>query len=282
MGHSNDTTKTTVTGNGMESSDCTIKGPVALIGIGEIGGVLARGLLKSGHPVYPVTRGMDLQQAARRIPEPELVVVAVGETALPAVLEALPPHWRVRCALIQNELLPADWQRHGLTHPTVASIWFEKKPGRDVKVLIPTPIYGPHAGQLAQALEAVKVPVRQLSSEMDLLQALVVKNLYILTTNLAGLQMGGTVSELWAQHRELAEAVFDDALTLQRAFTGITTPREQLLAAMLEGFQGDPEHQCMGRSAAQRLERAIMAAHGLGLGPVFADIAAAHAEGTPA
>ncbi len=30
--------------------------PVVLIGVGEMGGVFARGLLRLGHPVYPVPR----------------------------------------------------------------------------------------------------------------------------------------------------------------------------------------------------------------------------------
>ena len=43
--------------------------PVVIIGIGEMGGVFARGFLKSGHPVYPVNRSMDNEQAAEEIPE---------------------------------------------------------------------------------------------------------------------------------------------------------------------------------------------------------------------
>lgn len=37
-----------------------MKPPVVVIGIGEMGGVFARGYLKNGHPVYPVTRGSDM------------------------------------------------------------------------------------------------------------------------------------------------------------------------------------------------------------------------------
>ncbi len=35
----------------------------------------------------------------------------------------------------------------GFVQPTVISVWFEKKKGRDVKVLIPSPAYGPAAGR---------------------------------------------------------------------------------------------------------------------------------------
>ena len=50
-----------------------MKSPVILIGIGEMGSVFARGLLRSGHPVYPVTRTTDLAETARLLPSPELV-----------------------------------------------------------------------------------------------------------------------------------------------------------------------------------------------------------------
>ena len=36
-----------------------MKSPVVLIGIGEMGGVFARGFLRAGYPVYPATRVTD-------------------------------------------------------------------------------------------------------------------------------------------------------------------------------------------------------------------------------
>ena len=45
--------------------------PVIIIGIGEIGGVLARGLLRSGYPLVPVNRNDDLSRIASEYPEPE-------------------------------------------------------------------------------------------------------------------------------------------------------------------------------------------------------------------
>lgn len=41
-----------------------MKKPVVIIGIGEMGGVFARGFLRTGHPVFPVTRDMSLDAAA--------------------------------------------------------------------------------------------------------------------------------------------------------------------------------------------------------------------------
>ena len=104
---------------------------IALVGVGEMGGVFARGFLRAGHPVYPVTREMDMAAAAVAVPDPALVLVAVAEGDLHAVLSELPERWRDRVGLLQNELLPRDWQRHGLENPTVISVWFEKKKGQD-------------------------------------------------------------------------------------------------------------------------------------------------------
>jgi ketopantoate reductase len=237
-----------------------MKAPVILIGIGEMGSVFARGLLRNGHPVYPVTRNDKLTEIAQQLPSPERVLVAVAENDLPAVLEAMPPAWQQRLCLLQNELLPHDWQQYGLTKPTVISIWFEKKKGQDVKVLIPSPVLGPAAELLKASLGKLDIPVRILANDSELLFELVLKNVYIVTTNCAGLVTGGTVSELWEDHRELAEAVAHEVIEIQTALTSQDFQAEALIAGMLEAFKGDPDHRCTGRSAPARLARALQQA----------------------
>ncbi len=252
------------------------KPPVVVIGIGEMGSVFARGLLRTGHPVHPVTRDSDMQALARDLPEPALVLVAVGEAALQPVLEAIPEAWRDRLALLQNELLPADYA--ALPDPTVISVWFEKKKGQDVRVLIPSPVHGPRAGLLIDALGSLEIPAREVPDEGGMLFELVLKNLYILTTNIAGLRSGGTVDELWRHHQPLARAVAADVIDLQEALTGQRFDREALIEGMLEAFDGDPQHRCMGRSAPARLERAIAHADRLELAvPTLREIAAERA-----
>lgn len=228
---------------------------IVLIGIGEIGGVFARGFLRRGFTVHPVTRETDMQALAHSVSSPALVVVAVGENALQPLLAEIPENWRDRLCLLQNELLPADWQ--GITQPTVISIWFEKKPGMDARVIMPSPVFGPRSGLVCQALDAVGIPGRALDSEASLLRELVVKNLYILTTNIAGLEAGGTVETLWRDHRQLATDVASEVLALQQALTGRTFERDAMIERMLEAFNGDPDHRCMGRSAPARLARAL-------------------------
>ena len=249
-----------------------MKKPVILIGVGEMGGVFARGFLRLGHPVYPVLRDTVMDEVAAAVTDPEAVVVAVGEKDLTATLDAVPDAWKDKLVLLQNELLPADFAH--LPEVTVISVWFEKKPGMDFKVIIPSPAHGPRATLLEAALGTLGIPVRVLASEEELLFELVLKNLYILTTNIAGLRTGGTVGELWRDHRELAEKVAEDVIALQEQLTGKRFDHQALIDAMLAAFEGDPEHKCMGRSAPARLERAMAHGerHGIDL-PTLAQIA---------
>jgi len=238
--------------------------PVVIIGLGEMGGVFARGFLRLGHPVFPITRDNgDLNDLANEIPPPALVLVAVGEADLQPVLQTVPEQWLDRVGLLQNELLPDNFSH--LPEPTVISVWFEKKKGREARVIIPSPVYGPGADLLVEALAGMDIPARRLESPEELLFELVVKNLYILTSNIAGLSNGGTVSELWTRHRDLARKVALDVIAIQEAMTGHSFDRDRLVSAMLTAFDGDPDHQCTGRSAPARLARTLEHAGRFGL-----------------
>lgn len=234
-----------------------MKNPVVIVGLGEIGGVFARGILKTGYSVCPIGRGTDLTKAHQEIPEPYAVFVCVGENDLHQVLEKIPGSWRDRLILVQNELLPRDWEVHGIKNPTVVSVWFEKKHPQDYKVLIPSPVFGPQAALVADALSSLNISCRILQNEEKLLFELVLKNLYILTINIAGLKTGGTVSELWVKHKTFASEVANDVLDIQFSLIGKELNRVKLIEAMLGAFDADPAHKCMGRSAPVRLKRVI-------------------------
>ena len=103
-----------------------MKDPVIVVGIGEMGGVFTRGLLRLGHPVFPVTRNTDMTAMAQAMPDPRLVLVSVGEDDLHSTLERIPAPWKAHLGLLQNELLPGDWKQHEIDSPTVISVWFEK------------------------------------------------------------------------------------------------------------------------------------------------------------
>lgn len=230
--------------------------PIALIGIGEMGGVFAKALLRAEHPVYPIVRAASLGTANEDVPEPELALVTVGEADLDPVLDELPARWKTKAGLIQNELLPRDWERHGLVDPTVAVVWFEKKPGQDVKQVIPTPVAGPTARLLAEALTGIGIDAHEIGRD-ELTDQLVMKNCYILTSNIAGLRAGGTTGELWEDHRSLATAVVTDVLEIQEWLVGGAIDRDRMVAGMADAFLADPEHKTTGRSAPQRLGRAL-------------------------
>lgn len=250
--------------------------PVLCVGIGEIGAVLAKAFLYQGSPVFPLTREHRFDEVEGQL-DPSLVIVAVGEKALPAMLEQLPAKWHDRVLLLQNELLPADWESQGIKAPTVISIWFEKKPGKGPTVIMSSPVYGPNAERVVSALEGIGIAAHSETSAQAMLEQLVLKNLYILVTNICGLQVGGTVGELAENHPDLLQAVSADVIRLQEALTGQVLDAERLMKGMDQAFGGDLQHQCMGRSAPQRLERALQLAqqHGVQL-PALAAVAEKH------
>lgn len=242
-----------------------MKKPVFIVGMGEMGGVFARGILKAGHPVYPITRDMDMSIEAAAMAEPELVLVAVGENDLHPTLESLPAAWHNKIGLLQNELLPRDWEKYGYKNITAIPVWFEKKKGQDFKVLISSPVFGPHAALLHNALSKLDISCCILEDEASLLFELVRKNVYILTTNISGLEVGGNVEQLWNTHRELASSVAAEVIQIQEYLTNTQFDHKSLIDGLVEAINGDPEHKCMGRSAPARLQRAIEHANAAGL-----------------
>jgi len=250
---------------------------VILIGLGQLGRVFAGGLLKTGHVVVPVNRGDDLNAVEARWPKPDLVLVAVAEADLHPVLAALPAAWKGSIGLLQNELLPRDWQAHEIEEPTVISVWFEKKPGKESQPLLSSPAYGPQAECLVAALAAIGLPAHTLPDADALMWELVRKNLYILTTNIAGLDTGGDVGALRDRHNGLLASVASDVLDVQAWLSGEELDRAGLISGLLEAIAADPQHGCAGRSAPSRLKRALHHADAAGLAiPELRRIAATH------
>lgn len=234
-----------------------MKNPIIVIGLGELGSVFARGFLRLGYPVQALTRDMNVHQVVQQLPNPHAVLIAVGEADIANVLQTLPNAWRDKVILLQNELLPRDWQAANIVDPTVVSVWFEKKKGIDSKVVLPSPVYGLLSKLVFNALSQLDLPCLVLDSLDELTYELVRKNLYILTTNISGLEVGGQVADLATQHRELMQAVANDVLDIQDWLTNTTNPRPRLLEGLQEAINGDLQHQCMGRSAPMRLKRAL-------------------------
>ncbi len=228
---------------------------IVIIGMGELGGVFARGFLRCGHPVYPVTRQMNIAEESQNIPDPALVLISVQESELDAVLQKIPENWKNKLGLIQNELLPRDWLAHNIENPTVAVVWFEKKKGMEFSSILHTPCYGPNATLISNALLALDEAAPVLSSEDDLLYELLRKTVYILTVNTAGLLQNCTVGELWNDHQPLAREIATEVIRIQESLTGKPLPYKKLIMGIVEGIKDCPQRNCLGRSAPERLKR---------------------------
>ncbi len=234
-----------------------IKQPVVVIGIGQLGGVFARGFLSAGYPVYPVIRGMNMEDVVKNAPSPCFVLVAVSENVLHKVLERMPEIWKDKLVLLQNELLPHDWEDENIIDPTVMAVWFEKKRGMGIHVFKSTPIYGPYALNVESALKTIDIPTKIVSEKKGLLNELVKKNLYVYTINIAGLKVGGTVGQLWLNHQELVKKVAHDVLNVQEKLTNEKFDRDAMIASMVRTFGKAPDHKCAGRVAKDRLNRIL-------------------------
>lgn len=231
---------------------------VAIVGMGELGGVFARGLLKSGISVRPVRRGDSLSTVAGA----KLALVCVGESELDLVLSGIGADTPI--GLVQNELLPSSWERFTADDPTVAIVWFEKKAGRDVHQVRPTGIYGPQAKLLLDALKALEIDAYEVGAA-DLEFELVLKNLYILSLNTIGLVCPGSVGAVWDTHRARMSAVVEDVVRIQLRLVESRLDEARLIQGLNAAIQSDPAHGCLGRTARTRLARALSQADALGI-----------------
>ncbi len=227
---------------------------VAVQGLGELGGVFAQGFLRLGLPVAPLLRGRVLPARLAQEP-PVLTLSAVGERDLHAALGQLPRALLASTLLVQNDLSLAEVQEHAVGGVVV--VWFEKKPGRLPRSIAPSLVWGHESGRVLEALGAVGLPAAPLASVEALADALALKNLYIQVSNFAGLRVGGSVGQLPAQHPTLLRELALEVLALEEARAGRPLDTQRLYAELLEKFAAEPSHQCLGRSAAWRLEQAL-------------------------
>lgn len=242
---------------------------VAVIGTGQLGLLVSTGLIACGMEVLPVQRATSGPLRYDRIGRADRALVAVGEDDLPRVLEGLPVgHKRMSTWLLQNELLPDVWRAAGIADPTVMVFWSEKKAGKPVRVVQTTKVAGPDRDFVVRMLAQVDVPAIAIDGD-ELEDALIDKDLYILTSNLAGLSVGGTVGALMRDHRELMERVAGDVLAVEGARVGRTLAKEAFISRLEVAFSADPDHACRGRTAEARLQRTLAQA-------------AAHRVSTPA
>lgn len=228
---------------------------VAVIGTGQLGRLLAGGLVANGVEVLPIQRTTPIELRAERLSNADRVLVAVGEDDLESVLGSLPAQLRDgRTWLLQNELLPPVWTAHHISHPTVLVVWAEKKQGKSVAEVQKTLVAGPDRDLVIAALDSVDVRAVPID-EAALPDALVDKNLYILVSNLAGLRVGGTVAGLLGEHRDFATALAEEILGIEAARLRTALDSAPFTERLFAAFAADPSHGCRGRTAEARLAR---------------------------
>jgi len=241
------------------------RAPALVVGLGQLGTTFACGLLRRAVTVVPILRRSVIEEVLTRVPEPSLVLLAVGELDLAPLLDGWCRRFGDRLVLLQNELRPSEWERRGLSHPTVAVVWFEKKPGRSPRALLPTPVYGAHAQLLVAALNDLRLPSEIESDPEQLVFALALKNLFVLGTNICGLMVGGNTGALLHEHQPLLERVTSDLLAYETAQFGRSLPETALRIRLESALLADPAHACAGRSARSRMQRVLVEARRLGV-----------------
>jgi hypothetical protein len=249
-----------------------------IVGMGELGGVFALGLLRRGISIVPVLRSTTTESVVERCKEPALCVITVGEDELSAVLDSWLRRYSDRWVLVQNELRPSEWERRGLPSPTVAIVWFEKKPGRDVRALVSTPVFGQHAAVIVNALSSLGLPAHVETDLERLVLELALKNLYILSMNFGGLVHDADVGTLWSEHRSLVEQICDEVIELESTQMQRALPGRSLKLELERIISVDPRHAAKGRSARNRLARTLATARGFGLPTPTLDEIARRAE----
>jgi hypothetical protein len=236
-----------------------------VVGMGELGGVFSLGLLRRGYSVIPVLRNTPVESLVARLTAPALCVISVAEDDLTNVLDGWARRYADRWVLMQNELRPSEWERRGLGTPTVAVVWFEKKPGREPRPIVSTPVYGPQAAVIVSALTSLGLPAHVEPDREQLLFELCLKNLYILSMNFVGLVFPKDVGTIWYDHRPYLDQICAEVLELEAAQMQQKLPTQSLCIELERIVVADPRHAAAGRTAGSRLQRSLRTARRLGI-----------------
>lgn len=237
---------------------------LVVYGLGELGQLYGAAALRAGFRVTPITRASDPTQVLGALSPDVPILVAVGEGALDGVLANLASAHAGSVILLQNELFPSQWRRHGIA-PTVFVPWFLKKRGVPLLVARPTPVYGRHAALVHTLHEGLRIPAATLASEQALHQALVDKYAFILTSNVLGLLRDRTLA-LWLQEDPLrVRALAAEAAELGARLCESDVDRTETVRVVEEGMRALGAMSARGRTAGERLARALEHARRLDL-----------------
>lgn len=233
-------------------------------GVGELGTWLGGAALRAGLRVTPITRAQKPDEVWAGVPPRTPVLVAVGEDALDGVLRAVPSARALDVVLLQNELFPEAWQQRGVT-PTVLVPWFLKKRGQPELVGRPTRVFGAQAKLFGELHDALGVPWLELTDEQALHQALVEKYAFILTINALGLLKDRTLGVWVSEDPMRVEALAREATRLGALRCGASVDEQASVEATFEGMHALKTIAARGRTASERVRRALSHARERGL-----------------
>lgn len=235
-----------------------------LIGVGELGALYGAAALRAGLRVTPVLRSTIIEDVWKGTPARTPILIAVGEADLEPVLQSLPAARKRDAILLQNELFPSRWKRHGV-EPTVMIPWLLRKRGQPELVARPTPVYGQYTALAADLHRALGLDIQPLHSEAELAQALVDKYTFILTVNALGLLGDVNLGEWAAREPARIVALAREAAALGQALCEHPIDVETSVRATQQGLQAMAPMRARGRSASERVRRAVAQAEAFGL-----------------
>jgi hypothetical protein len=237
---------------------------LVVFGLGELGQLYGAAALRAGMRVTPITRGSDPARVLAGLAADVPILIAVGESAIDEILGSLPEERASAPIVLQNDLFPSRWERHGL-HPTVLVAWLLKKRGTPLTVARPSPVYGPHQALMLQLHELLGVPSVALTTDAQLRQALVEKYAFILGINALGVLRDRTLAGWLQEDPVRVQALADEAATLGAALCEIEVDRAACARAVDEALRALGTMSARGRTAPERVRRALAQARERGL-----------------
>ena len=145
-----------------------------VVGMGEVGGHLARALLRDGWTVHEVSRSSGWEGAIDAA-DPAPRIVAVREEDLAGVLDRFPGSMRDRLVLVQNGFLEAV---HGDLGPVTRGLIYFTSRGEFFRELCPSPFHGPHADTIAAGLAAGGLRAETVDDPSAFAVAMIVKGIW--------------------------------------------------------------------------------------------------------
>jgi hypothetical protein len=237
---------------------------LAIIGLGELGQLFGAAALRAGIRVTPVTRGMSSAERLRELEHHTPVLVAVGEADLEAVLEQLPSERKGSLILLQNELFPAQWERHD-SSPTVLVPWMLKKKGQPLLVARSTPVFGQYSELVRELHRAAGLSAETLPTRAALLTAIVEKYAFILTVNALGLLRDTTLGVWLVADPALIAELSREAAQLGGRLCGAEQDESAVAEVVAKGMHALSGMRARGRTAQERVDRALGLASQFGL-----------------